>query len=234
MHRKWGWPNWHPPSLCWTEACSPKQALTASILCCCTRTCCRIVPLRPPVVVTPCPLLLCHSWSFKMSEYGVTLKDLKQVVENYRQSPDVNFPNTMNEIGGSEGLMQKLKTTADGGIRVDSMESRQEAFGPNSMPVKPPPTYLELCWEALQDATLVMLIIAAVVSLVLGFAFEEDKSTAWCVPSARAVATPRFVLLTRALRIPCCVFPAAARLVSTNATNSGWRVWPFWSLLLSW
>ena len=161
------------------------------------------------MVVTPCPLLLCHSWSFKMSEYGVTLKDLKQVVENYRQSPDVNFPNTMNEIGGSEGLMQKLKTTADGGIRVDSMESRQEAFGPNSMPVKPPPTYLELCWEALQDATLVMLIIAAVVSLVLGFAFEEDKSTAWCVPSARAVCHP-VVSLCSHVR---CVFPAAYTLL---------------------
>jgi len=40
-------------------------------------------------------------------------------------------------------------------------------FGSNVIPPKPPKTFLELVWEALQDITLIILIIAAMISLIL-------------------------------------------------------------------
>jgi len=46
---------------------------------------------------------------------------------------------------------------------------RREVFGSNVIPPKPPKTFLELVWEALQDITLIILIAAAVISLALAF-----------------------------------------------------------------
>lgn len=54
------------------------------------------------------------------------------------------------------------------GSQVD-MEHRRETFGSNSIPPKPPKTFAQLVWEALQDITLIILEVAAVVSLLLSF-----------------------------------------------------------------
>lgn len=51
-------------------------------------------------------------------------------------------------------------------------------FGQNFIPPKKPKTFLELVWEALQDVTLIILEIAAIISLVLSFyrpPGEENK-----------------------------------------------------------
>lgn len=42
-------------------------------------------------------------------------------------------------------------------------------FGANVIPPKPPKTFLELVWEALQDVTLIILEVAAIISLALAF-----------------------------------------------------------------
>jgi len=106
---------------------------------------------------------------------------LSQIMETYRRGRETNFPNTMREIGQLEGLLSKLQTSVESGISPKTIEARIETFGENAMPTKPPPTYLQLAWEALHDETLIMLIIAAIISLILGFAFEEDPSEAWYV-----------------------------------------------------
>lgn len=54
------------------------------------------------------------------------------------------------------------------GSQVD-LEHRRETFGSNSIPPKPPKTFAQLVWEALQDITLIILEVAAVVSLLLSF-----------------------------------------------------------------
>lgn len=56
------------------------------------------------------------------------------------------------------------------------MEHRRETFGSNTIPPKPPKTFLQLVWEALQDVTLIILEIAAVVSLVLSLYKPADES----------------------------------------------------------
>lgn len=54
------------------------------------------------------------------------------------------------------------------GSQVDT-EHRRETFGSNSIPPKAPKTFLQLVWEALQDITLIILEVAAIVSLALSF-----------------------------------------------------------------
>ena len=46
---------------------------------------------------------------------------------------------------------------------------RVAAFGRNEIPPKPPKTFFRLMFEALQDTTLVILIICAIISFGLSF-----------------------------------------------------------------
>ena len=54
-------------------------------------------------------------------------------------------------------------------------QQRAQTFGSNYIPPKPPKTFLRLAWEALQDVTLIILIIAAIISLVLSIIPLETK-----------------------------------------------------------
>lgn len=59
------------------------------------------------------------------------------------------------------------------GTKADT-EHRRETFGSNTIPPKPPKTFLTLVWEALQDVTLIILEVAALVSLGLSFYQPAD------------------------------------------------------------
>lgn len=49
------------------------------------------------------------------------------------------------------------------------LEKRRQIYGQNFIPPKKPKTFLQLVWEALQDVTLIILEIAAIISLGLSF-----------------------------------------------------------------
>ena len=64
------------------------------------------------------------------------------------------------------------------GIRgtPEDIERRIEVFGSNVIPPKPPKSFLHLVWEALQDVTLIILIVAAIISLGLSFYHSPNSS----------------------------------------------------------
>lgn len=57
------------------------------------------------------------------------------------------------------------------------LECRYQTFGQNFIPPKKPKTFLELVWEALQDVTLIILEIAAIISLALSFYQPPGESS---------------------------------------------------------
>lgn len=57
---------------------------------------------------------------------------------------------------------------------VADIQHRRDTFGSNMIPPKPPKTFLQLVWEALQDVTLIILEVAALVSLGLSFYHPAD------------------------------------------------------------
>lgn len=57
------------------------------------------------------------------------------------------------------------------------LEKRREVFGRNIIPPKKPKTFLQLVWEALQDVTLIILEIAALISLGLSFYHPPGESS---------------------------------------------------------
>mmetsp|Transcript_16664 Transcript_16664/g.65081 ORF Transcript_16664/g.65081 Transcript_16664/m.65081 type:complete len:961 (-) Transcript_16664:40-2922(-) len=96
---------------------------------------------------------------------------------------------TLQGLGGVEGLAAALHTDLKKGLPTDDPHAaeREERFGTNFIAPKPPKSIWYLMWMALQDFTLVMLIVSAVISLVLGMTFE-DPSTGWIEGTAILVS----------------------------------------------
>ncbi|XP_042621744.1 plasma membrane calcium-transporting ATPase 2-like isoform X2 [Cyprinus carpio] len=100
--------------------------------------------------------------------FGCSLMDLRSLMELRGTEAVVKI---QEDYGGVEGLCQRLKTSPTEGLDGDAtdLDKRKEVFGQNLIPPKKPKTFLQLVWEALQDVTLIILEIAALISLGLSF-----------------------------------------------------------------
>ncbi|XP_053326146.1 plasma membrane calcium-transporting ATPase 2 isoform X3 [Spea bombifrons] len=102
------------------------------------------------------------------AEFGCTLMELRSLME-------LRGPEAVVKIkecyGDTEGLCRHLKTSPTEGLpgTLTDLEKRRQVFGQNLIPPKKPKTFLQLVWEALQDVTLIILEIAAIISLGLSF-----------------------------------------------------------------
>ncbi|XP_029118614.1 calcium-transporting ATPase 5, plasma membrane-type isoform X2 [Elaeis guineensis] len=103
----------------------------------------------------------------------------------------------LQEYGGVKGLANLLKTNLDKGISGDDAEllRRRNAFGVNTYPRKKGRSFLIFLWEACQDLTLVILMVAAVISLVLGMKTEGVKE-GWYDGGSIAFAVILVILVT--------------------------------------
>ncbi|KAL8164439.1 UNVERIFIED_CONTAM: Plasma membrane calcium-transporting ATPase 3, partial [Gekko kuhli] len=63
---------------------------------------------------------------------------------------------------------------------LTDLEKRRQIYGQNFIPPKKPKTFLQLVWEALQDVTLIILEIAAIISLGLSFYAPPGEESEAC------------------------------------------------------
>lgn len=61
-----------------------------------------------------------------------------------------------------------MKTDTRAGLDSDDHADRRRVFGENSLPERKSKSFLQLAWIALQDRVLILLSVAAVISLALG------------------------------------------------------------------
>ncbi|CAI5448926.1 unnamed protein product [Caenorhabditis angaria] len=103
-----------------------------------------------------------------MPQYGASLEELRALME-YRGAEAKE--KIENDYGGTAGLCEKLKTDPNNGLpnTEEELENRRNVFGANEIPPHPPKCFLQLVWEALQDVTLVILLVSAIISLALSF-----------------------------------------------------------------
>ncbi|NP_001399987.1 plasma membrane calcium-transporting ATPase 1 isoform 15 [Homo sapiens] len=101
-------------------------------------------------------------------DFGITLAELRALME--LRSTDA-LRKIQESYGDVYGICTKLKTSPNEGLSGNpaDLERREAVFGKNFIPPKKPKTFLQLVWEALQDVTLIILEIAAIVSLGLSF-----------------------------------------------------------------
>lgn len=106
-------------------------------------------------------------------DYGLSRYQLMELMAQRR----MDGVNLINEHGGLNAMAGHLKTNLKSGIQCTpgELESRGSAFGLNFIAPSPPKAFWALCLDALQDKTLLILIGAAVISIVLGVTVEEEK-----------------------------------------------------------
>ncbi|XP_022844925.1 calcium-transporting ATPase 9, plasma membrane-type-like [Olea europaea var. sylvestris] len=99
-------------------------------------------------------------------DYGIGHEELASMSRDHNSS-------ALQQYGGVKGLSKMLKTNIETGIAGDDeLPERQSAFGSNTYPTKKGRSFLRFLWEAWQDLTLIILIIAAAASLALGIKAE--------------------------------------------------------------
>uniref|UniRef100_A0A674JN12 Calcium-transporting ATPase n=1 Tax=Terrapene triunguis TaxID=2587831 RepID=A0A674JN12_9SAUR len=112
-------------------------------------------------------------------EFGCSLEELRSLMELRGTEAVVKIKET---YGDTEGLCRHLKTSPTEGLpgTAADLEKRKLIFGQNFIPPKKPKTFLQLVWEALQDVTLIILEIAAIISLGLSFYQPPGEGNEGC------------------------------------------------------
>lgn len=101
-------------------------------------------------------------------------------VEDYKTLLEEKEISSLEKMGGLEGILKELKTNKETGImEMSSIEERKEVFGRNVLPDPPSKSFLRLFWEAITDLMLIILMIAAVISLILVLVFQRDEKLGW-------------------------------------------------------
>ncbi|XP_057186104.1 plasma membrane calcium-transporting ATPase 1b isoform X1 [Triplophysa rosa] len=119
-------------------------------------------------------------------DFGCTLKELRSLM-------DLRGTDGLQRIqecyGDGQELCSRLKSSPTEGLsgNPDDIARRKEEFGKNFIPPKKPKTFLQLVWEALQDVTLIILEVAAIISLGLSFYRPPDTEREHCGRAAGGV-----------------------------------------------
>ena len=108
-----------------------------------------------------------------------------------------SFPQNLKKLGGSSALLSSLSTSQHSGIDSSTIQERISAFGANFTPSPPPPTFFSLLVDSVvEDVTVQILIVSAIVSLAVGI--YDDPETGWIEGAAiiAAVVIVAFVTAT--------------------------------------
>ncbi len=108
-----------------------------------------------------------------VSMFGLTRHQLTQLMGQ----KGADALEAVAENGGISGILETLETNTKTGLskNTQELERRKASFGVNYIQPTPAKSFLALCFDAIQDKTLIILVIAAIISIVLGLAVEEDK-----------------------------------------------------------
>ncbi|CAN8075489.1 unnamed protein product [Agarophyton chilense] len=86
---------------------------------------------------------------------------------------------TLRKLGGPLGITKALCSHPQHGISADEIAAgtltRSEYYGANKFKYPPPKSLYRLIFEAFHDLTIIILSIAAIVSLIIGSALEENR-----------------------------------------------------------
>lgn len=110
-----------------------------------------------------------------VSKFGISLIELRDLME-LRGHDGVE---RLTQLGGTLELLKKLHSSEDQGIIGNqiNIENRRKMFGSNKIPPHVPMSFMRLIWEALKDLTLIILLVAGLVSLLLSIYEPKDDNS---------------------------------------------------------
>ena len=110
-----------------------------------------------------------------LDEKASSIKDLVLLI-NQPQALEGNL-SQLGAAGGLPSLLNLLGTDEDYGVPDTTVEKRRDLFGSNTLPASPRKSFFQLFIDTFDDATLQILIVAAIVSLVIGI--YDDPATGY-------------------------------------------------------
>ncbi|XP_063811340.1 plasma membrane calcium-transporting ATPase 4 isoform X2 [Pseudophryne corroboree] len=119
-------------------------------------------------------------------DFGCSVEELRDLMELRSGEAVTRIRET---YGGVPNICRRLKTSPVEGLsgNLADLEKRRQTFGKNFIPPKKSKTFLQLVWEALQDVTLIILEIAAIISLGLSFYHPPGGDNEACGEAAAGV-----------------------------------------------
>ncbi|XP_013769959.1 plasma membrane calcium-transporting ATPase 1-like [Pundamilia nyererei] len=120
------------------------------------------------------------------AEFSCSVQELRSLMELRGEEAVARIQESYSEVNG---LCARLRTSPVDGLdgKSEDIDRRKEVFGLNIIPPKKPKTFLQLVWEALQDVTLIILEVAAIISLGLSFYHPPDAERQNCGSAAGGV-----------------------------------------------
>eukprot|EP00197_Chlamydomonas_leiostraca_P002921 CAMPEP_0202857402 /NCGR_PEP_ID=MMETSP1391-20130828/353_1 /ASSEMBLY_ACC=CAM_ASM_000867 /TAXON_ID=1034604 /ORGANISM="Chlamydomonas leiostraca, Strain SAG 11-49" /LENGTH=1154 /DNA_ID=CAMNT_0049536193 /DNA_START=185 /DNA_END=3649 /DNA_ORIENTATION=- len=84
----------------------------------------------------------------------------------------------LRSAGGAQGLIHaaNLGTDLHHGLPVERVEANRARFGANVFPGRPPPSFLAGFLDAIQDPMIVILLIVAIITIIVGAAVPEQRA----------------------------------------------------------
>ncbi|CAB9496586.1 Plasma membrane calcium-transporting ATPase 2 (Fragment) [Seminavis robusta] len=134
--------------------------------------------------------------------------DVMRLVERIRQaeeseaakdehSPEGKEAEKNSDMGANVLTEVLLHSSVQGGIDPREVEHRRELFGTNAVSSKKLESFLSLCWDAVQDFVLVMLIVLGIISIVVEVSTHGGScSTCWIEGAAILCSVCIVVLVT--------------------------------------
>ena len=111
------------------------------------------------------------------NKFGVDAFELENLMGKYKErGADFQDLKYFQNKSVSQ-LLSDLHTDSE--VGVTDFEGREDEFGSNKVFVEPVPPFCHYVCEALKDLMVRILILAAIVSIVLGCTFSEDPSKDW-------------------------------------------------------
>ena len=113
----------------------------------------------------------------KKNSFSIDAVELEHLMGLYKERGEDYKDLIYLEKKSVSQIILELKTDPELGI--PSNDEREEFFGSNKVFVEPVPPFCLYVWEALKDLMVRILIVAAIVSIILGCTFSEDPSKDW-------------------------------------------------------
>ena len=132
----------------------------------------------------------------KSSLFNIDVMELEGLMGKYKErGADFQDIKYFEKKSVSE-LVSELKTDTE--IGITDLTGREEAFGTNKVFVEEVPNFCHYVWEALKDLMVRILIVAAIISIILGCTFSDDPSKDW-VDGVSIVVAVLIVVLVGAI-----------------------------------
>lgn len=104
------------------------------------------------------------------------------------------IPSTQNSLAenwhtlSSKDVLERLKV-AEQGLTSEEAKKRLEQYGPNQLTEAPRPGFLALLWEQISDFVVMLLIVAAIISALIGWGeYVKTGSTAEFIDAGAIIA----------------------------------------------